>query len=235
MSSAVSTPTSIAWRPCETSSSSSDTCSSEPGDSGPRRRRATMSGQREVASFAYKFGGMYSAGLSIANCLETLERQTDNRAFRMILADVRRRVEAGASLRAAFEPHRKIFSDFFLGMIDAGESSGRLAPVAGGECPLSGETPGASAEGPGRVRVSHRGRPGLLHRGDLSADLCGSGVLATVPEDARATAGADPGAGPVQPGAAVLVVGAAARRWRASCWACGVCSPIRRCGLAGIG
>ncbi|MCL5279269.1 MAG: type II secretion system F family protein [Planctomycetes bacterium] len=92
--------------------------------SAPPRRRVRP---REVASFAYKFGGMYSAGLSIANCLETLERQTDNRAFRFILADVRRHVEAGASLRAAFEPHRRIFSDFFLGMIDAGESSGRLS------------------------------------------------------------------------------------------------------------
>jgi len=86
-------------------------------------------GPREVASFAYKFGGMYSAGLSIANCLETLERQMDNRALGVILADVRRRVEAGASLRGALEPHRRIFSDFFLGMIDAGESSGRLAPA----------------------------------------------------------------------------------------------------------
>jgi type II secretory pathway component PulF len=82
---------------------------------------------RDVASFAYKFGGMYSAGLSIASCLETLEQQTDHGAFRAVLADVRRRVEAGSSLRTAFEPHRKIFSDFFLGMIDAGESSGRLA------------------------------------------------------------------------------------------------------------
>jgi type IV pilus assembly protein PilC len=98
-----------------------------------RRQRAPAAPRhgvppREVASFAYKFGGMYSAGLSIAQCLETLERQTDNRAFRGILGDVRRRVEAGASLRTAFEPHRRVFSDFFLGMIDAGESSGRLAP-----------------------------------------------------------------------------------------------------------
>lgn len=97
-----------------------------------RRQRAAAAphhrvGPREVASFAYKFGGMYAAGLSIAQCLETLERQADNRAFRIILADVRRHVEAGASLRSAFEPHRKIFSDFFLGMIDAGESSGRLS------------------------------------------------------------------------------------------------------------
>ncbi len=83
--------------------------------------------QADVASFAYRFGGMYSAGLSIASCLETLEQQTDNGGFRAILADVRRRVEGGLSLRAAFEPYRKVFSDFFLGMIDAGESSGRLS------------------------------------------------------------------------------------------------------------
>ncbi|MCU0914821.1 MAG: type II secretion system F family protein [Planctomycetes bacterium] len=82
---------------------------------------------REVASFAYKFGGMYSAGLSIASCLQTLEQQANNAAFRAVLADVRRRVEAGASLKTAFEPHRNLFSDFFLGMIEAGESSGRLA------------------------------------------------------------------------------------------------------------
>jgi type IV pilus assembly protein PilC len=89
----------------------------------PRRRIR----QRDAASFAYKFGGMYSAGLSIASCLETLEQQTDNVSFRAVIADVRRRVEAGASLKTAFEPHRSIFSDFFVGMIDAGESSGRLS------------------------------------------------------------------------------------------------------------
>jgi type IV pilus assembly protein PilC len=83
--------------------------------------------RREVASFVVRFGGMYSAGLPIAACLETLERQTGNKAFRAVLAEVRRRVAAGASLKAAFEPYRHLFSDFFLGMIEAGESSGRLS------------------------------------------------------------------------------------------------------------
>lgn len=83
--------------------------------------------QRDVASFAYKFGGMYSAGLSITSCLEILEQQTDNSAFQAILADVRRRVETGSSLKAAFEEYRSVFSDFFIGMIDAGESSGKLS------------------------------------------------------------------------------------------------------------
>lgn len=82
--------------------------------------------QRDVASFAYKFGGMYSAGLSITSCLEILEQQADSDAFRSVLADIRRRVESGSSLKAAFDAHRGVFSDFFLGMIDAGESAGKL-------------------------------------------------------------------------------------------------------------
>jgi type IV pilus assembly protein PilC len=83
--------------------------------------------QPDVAAFAYKFAGMYSAGLPIATCLETLEQQVDNRALQEVIADVRRRVQAGSSLASAFEAHRNLFSDFFLGMIGAGESAGKLS------------------------------------------------------------------------------------------------------------
>lgn len=92
---------------------------------GPAKSRGRIR-QRDVASFAYKFGGMYSAGLSITSCLEILERQSDSPALQAVLGDVRRRVESGSSLKAAFEEHRGVFSDFFLGMIDAGESAGKL-------------------------------------------------------------------------------------------------------------
>jgi type IV pilus assembly protein PilC len=43
-----------------------------------------------------------------------------------VIGDIRRHVQAGASLKSAFEPHRSVFSDFFLGMINAGESAGKL-------------------------------------------------------------------------------------------------------------
>ena len=96
-----------------------------------RERTATRAAgrvrQRDVAAFAYTFGGMYSAGLPVWRCLETLEAQTANRALRDIIVDVRYRVETGSSLKSAFEPHRKVFTDFFLGMIEAGESAGRLS------------------------------------------------------------------------------------------------------------
>jgi type IV pilus assembly protein PilC len=82
--------------------------------------------QSEVATFAYKFAGMYSAGLPILRCLETLEQQADNPAFKNILADVRENVGTGSSLKAAFAKHKGVFSDFFLGMVEAGEVGGKL-------------------------------------------------------------------------------------------------------------
>ena len=82
--------------------------------------------QSEVATFAYKFAGMYSAGLPILKCLETLEQQADNQTFKNIIADVRENVATGSGLRAAFARHKGVFSDFFLGMVEAGEVGGKL-------------------------------------------------------------------------------------------------------------
>ena len=83
--------------------------------------------ERDVVAFAYKFSGMYSAGLSVVACLETLESQTEKPSLRTVLADVRTKIEAGSSLAKAFEPHQEVFSGFFIGMLEAGEASGKLA------------------------------------------------------------------------------------------------------------
>ncbi|MCD4830865.1 MAG: type II secretion system F family protein [Anaerohalosphaeraceae bacterium] len=83
--------------------------------------------QAEVVEFAYKFAGMSSAGLSIIQCLETLEKQTENEALKSVITDIKRKIELGMSLTDAFDTYRKIFSDFFLGMLEAGESGGKLA------------------------------------------------------------------------------------------------------------
>ena len=83
--------------------------------------------QSEIVSFAYEFAGMYSAGLSIIKCLETVENQTENDSLSAIVSDIRLSVEAGATLHEAFEKYRDIFSDFFLGMIEAGETGGKLS------------------------------------------------------------------------------------------------------------
>jgi type IV pilus assembly protein PilC len=97
------------------------------------RRQKTLHGRKrrikqfEVVSFAHRFAGMCSAGLSISRCLEVLEEQTENPAFRGRISDVRQHVETGSSLKEAFGRHREVFSDFFLGMLEAGESGGKLS------------------------------------------------------------------------------------------------------------
>jgi len=82
--------------------------------------------QTEIVAFAYEFAGMYSAGLSIVRCLETFEEQTENHALKLIISDVKQHIETGSSLKDAFEKYRSVFSDFFLGMVEAGEAGGKL-------------------------------------------------------------------------------------------------------------
>ncbi len=97
-----------------------------------RRRRTPRSASRrikqaEIVTFAYRFAGMCTAGLSIARCFEVLEEQTENQQLKAVTADIRQRVETGSSLKDAFARHKDIFSEFFLGMIEAGESGGKLS------------------------------------------------------------------------------------------------------------
>jgi type IV pilus assembly protein PilC len=92
----------------------------------PTRRHRRIK-QSEVVTFIYKFAEMYSAGLSITRCLEVLEEQSKNPAFGYIVADVRQSIENGSSLEKAFGKYSDVFSDFFSGMLEAGESGGKLS------------------------------------------------------------------------------------------------------------
>jgi type IV pilus assembly protein PilC len=83
--------------------------------------------QADIVTFVYRFAGMCGAGLTIAQCLDTLEKQTDNKSLKFVISDVRKNIERGTSLTDAFGKYRRVFSDFFLGMIEAGESGGDLA------------------------------------------------------------------------------------------------------------
>jgi type IV pilus assembly protein PilC len=81
----------------------------------------------DIVAFTYKFAGMCGAGLSIIQCLDTLESQSEKGALKLIINDVKRNIENGSSLTDAFGKYRKVFSDFFLGMVEAGEAGGKLA------------------------------------------------------------------------------------------------------------
>ena len=90
----------------------------------PRKKKIKRA---DVVAFTFKFAGMYKAGLSILRCLETIEEQCENKTFKKVLSQIRQDVETGSSLKAAFEKHRAIFTNFLIGMIEAGESGGKLS------------------------------------------------------------------------------------------------------------
>jgi len=97
-----------------------------------KRKRADASKrakitQDEIVTFTFKLAGMCSAGLSITGCLETLEEQTDNHSFKTILTEIRRNIAAGSTLKDAFGKYKGLFSDFFLGMLEAGQTGGKLS------------------------------------------------------------------------------------------------------------
>jgi type IV pilus assembly protein PilC len=83
--------------------------------------------QQDIVAFAYEFSGMYSAGLSIVQSFEAMQKQTENKNLKLILRDIQAKVEAGSSLAKAFEAYESVFGSFFLGMVEAGELGGKLS------------------------------------------------------------------------------------------------------------
>lgn len=82
--------------------------------------------QEEVAVFTRQFSVMIDAGLPLVQCLDILSKQTDNKFFGTVLAQVRGEMEGGASLADAMGQHPKVFTDLYCNMISAGEAGGIL-------------------------------------------------------------------------------------------------------------
>lgn len=82
--------------------------------------------QGEVATFTRQLSTMVSAGLPIARALEVLSSQSTNSKLKKIISDVLKSVEGGASLSASFSLYPKVFSNTYVSLVRAGESSGKL-------------------------------------------------------------------------------------------------------------
>lgn len=84
---------------------------------------------KEKLFFAQHLRLMLKSGISLSKAAKTLSKQTSNKYFAKILDDVAESVEKGASFSESIKPHRKVFGDVFISMIQAGEVSGKLEEV----------------------------------------------------------------------------------------------------------
>ena len=80
----------------------------------------------DLLIFAHQFSGMYGAGLSLMTVLRILQDEAHSAPLKEVLRDMREQIEGGSTLRDAFGRHPEVFSDFLLGMIEAGETGGVL-------------------------------------------------------------------------------------------------------------
>ncbi len=69
---------------------------------------------------------MMKAGISITEALETLVDQSRNAYFRKVLSQVLEDVKNGKNLADSFKKFPRVFDQFYISLIEVGESSGTL-------------------------------------------------------------------------------------------------------------
>src|SRR5438270_1522124 len=84
---------------------------------------------KDIAVFSRQFATMINSGLSLLRALYILAEQTENKAFCLVIDDVRQDVEKGSSLSQALARHPKIFNRLYVAMVKAGETGGVLDSV----------------------------------------------------------------------------------------------------------
>ncbi len=80
----------------------------------------------EKMLFSRNLAVMISAGLPISRALNALSRQTKNKKFKSVIADLGAGIQKGEPLSSAMANHPEVFSDLFISMIKAGERSGSM-------------------------------------------------------------------------------------------------------------
>ncbi|MDY6910095.1 MAG: type II secretion system F family protein [Thermodesulfobacteriota bacterium] len=82
--------------------------------------------EKDLVLFVRQFATMIDAGLPIIQCLEILRDQTENKAFRRVLKDIRKSVEEGMTFSESLMKHPKVFDKLFVNLVAAGEAGGIL-------------------------------------------------------------------------------------------------------------
>lgn len=83
----------------------------------------------DVAIVTRQLAVLTGAGIPLAEALAALVDQVDHERLKKVISNVKQRVNEGSSLADALKAHPRVFSDLYVNMIRAGESSGALEVV----------------------------------------------------------------------------------------------------------
>lgn len=83
----------------------------------------------DLVLIARQLATMIRAGLPLIEVLNILSEQVEKLVLRNVLCQIERDVQAGSSFHEALARHPRVFNQFFLSMVKAGEASGMLDTI----------------------------------------------------------------------------------------------------------
>lgn len=90
------------------------------------KKKVTIS---ELALMTRQFATLVKARIQIVDALNALSNQVDSEELKVVLVDVKTKVNEGSSLAKALSQHKDIFDTVYINMVEAGEASGTLDVV----------------------------------------------------------------------------------------------------------
>lgn len=85
--------------------------------------------KKDILTFTNQLSVMIRAGISLQESLESIASQVENKKFKVILSDIKERIEAGQSFSGALAEHPKQFGSLYVNMVGAAELSGSLSTM----------------------------------------------------------------------------------------------------------
>jgi len=83
----------------------------------------------DIVIFARQLATMIDSGIPLVHALNILAEQVENKGLKVVVTTMLHDIEAGMSFCDALAKHPKVFSEFFVNMVRAGETSGLLDDV----------------------------------------------------------------------------------------------------------
>jgi len=85
--------------------------------------------RKDILNFTNQIAVMIRAGISLQDSLESIAEQNSNEKFKVIIFDLKNRIEAGQSFSQALAEHPQVFTNLYINMVAAAEVSGSLSSM----------------------------------------------------------------------------------------------------------
>ena len=84
---------------------------------------------KDMNFFLIQLSNLITAGCPLLMSLNALQRQVSNNSLRILLAEVKEKIESGKSFSEALKSHKEVFPSLFITMVEVGEVGGMLGEV----------------------------------------------------------------------------------------------------------